>query len=121
MPTVAPGTRGTFHFDLVVALRPGGVHSGHWGGLTTDPALVLSHALGTIVDRNGRIAVRDGERRALVPGDGFPELLAAGLGNGVVARATLRRRLAPVGGDPPLPLEPLDLRLARQIEGLERR
>lgn len=59
MPTVATGTRGTFHFDLVVALRPGGVHSGHWGGLTTDPALVLAHALTCIVDRNGRIQVRD--------------------------------------------------------------
>ncbi len=32
LPTIATGTRGTFHFDLVVALRPGGVHSGHWGG-----------------------------------------------------------------------------------------
>ena len=42
VPTIATGTRGTFHFDLVVDLRPGGVHSGHWGGLTTDPAVVLS-------------------------------------------------------------------------------
>ena len=39
VPTIATGTRGTFHFDLVVELRPGGVHSGHWGGLTTDPAV----------------------------------------------------------------------------------
>jgi acetylornithine deacetylase/succinyl-diaminopimelate desuccinylase-like protein len=58
-PTIATGTRGTYHFDLVVDLRPGGVHSGHWGGLTTDPAVVLSHALGTIIDRHGRILVRD--------------------------------------------------------------
>ena len=47
VPTIATGTRGTYHFDLVVDLRPGGVHSGHWGGLTTDPAIVLTHALGT--------------------------------------------------------------------------
>ena len=47
VPTIATGTRGTFHFDLVVDLRPGGVHSGHWGGLTTDPAVVLTHALGS--------------------------------------------------------------------------
>ncbi len=58
-PTIATGTRGTFHFDLVVSLRPGGVHSGHWGGLTTDPAIVLAHALATIMDRHGRILVRD--------------------------------------------------------------
>ena len=67
MPTIATGTRGTFHFDLVVDLRPGGVHSGHWGGLTTDPAVVLTHALGTIVDRNGRILVRD-----WLPRNGLP-------------------------------------------------
>ena len=39
VPTIATGTRGIFNFDLVMNLRPGGVHSGHWGGLTTDPAL----------------------------------------------------------------------------------
>jgi acetylornithine deacetylase/succinyl-diaminopimelate desuccinylase-like protein len=59
VPTIATGTRGTFHFDLVVSLRPGGVHSGHWGGLTTDPGIVLSHALATIMDRHGKILVRD--------------------------------------------------------------
>jgi len=67
VPTIATGTRGTFHFDLVVDLRPGGVHSGHWGGLTTDPAVVLTHALGTIIDRNGRIQVRD-----WLPSNGLP-------------------------------------------------
>ncbi|MBU8538356.1 M20/M25/M40 family metallo-hydrolase [Falsiroseomonas tokyonensis] len=59
VPTIATGTRGTFHFDLVVKLREGGVHSGHWGGLTTDPAIRLAHALATIMDRDGKILVRD--------------------------------------------------------------
>jgi acetylornithine deacetylase/succinyl-diaminopimelate desuccinylase-like protein len=59
VPTIATGTRGTFHFDLVVDLRPGGVHSGHWGGLTADPAVILSHAIGCIMDRKGKILVRD--------------------------------------------------------------
>lgn len=58
-PTVSTGTRGTFHFDLVLDLRPGGVHSGNWGGMTTDPAIVLSHAVASIADRHGRILVRD--------------------------------------------------------------
>jgi acetylornithine deacetylase/succinyl-diaminopimelate desuccinylase-like protein len=58
-PTIATGTRGTFHFDLVVALRPGGVHSGHWGGLIADPAIVLAHAIASVVDRRGRVLVRD--------------------------------------------------------------
>ncbi len=59
VPTIATGSRGTFHFDLVVDLRPGGVHSGHWGGLTTDPAVVLAHAIAAICDRHGKILVRD--------------------------------------------------------------
>jgi acetylornithine deacetylase/succinyl-diaminopimelate desuccinylase-like protein len=66
LPTIATGTRGTFHFDLAVRLRPGGVHSGHWGGLTTDPAIVLAHALSTIMDRNGKILVR-----GWLPSDGL--------------------------------------------------
>jgi acetylornithine deacetylase/succinyl-diaminopimelate desuccinylase-like protein len=67
VPTIATGTRGTFHFDLVVDLRPGGVHSGHWGGLTTDPAVILSHAIGCIMDRHGKILVRDWLPRNGVP------------------------------------------------------
>jgi acetylornithine deacetylase/succinyl-diaminopimelate desuccinylase-like protein len=72
VPTIATGTRGTFHFDLVVDLRPGGVHSGHWGGLTTDPAVVLTHALGAIIDRHGKILVRD-----WLPGNGVPTSVRA--------------------------------------------
>ena len=67
VPTIATGTRGTFHFDLVVKLREGGVHSGHWGGLTTDPAVVLAHAIATMMDRNGKILVRDWLPRNGVP------------------------------------------------------
>jgi acetylornithine deacetylase/succinyl-diaminopimelate desuccinylase-like protein len=67
VPTIATGTRGTYHFDLVVDLRPGGVHSGHWGGLTTDPAIVLNHAIGCIMDRRGKILVRDWLPRNGVP------------------------------------------------------
>ena len=67
VPTIKCGTRGTFHFDLVVNLRPGGVHSGHWGGLTRDPAIILAHALAAIMDRNGKILVRDWLPRGGVP------------------------------------------------------
>ena len=67
LPTIATGTRGTFHFDLAVRLRPGGVHSGHWGGLTRDPAIILAHALTTLMDRHGRILVRD-----WLPSQGVP-------------------------------------------------
>ena len=57
IPTISTGTRGTFHFDIVVNLRQGGVHSGNWGGMTADPAIILAHALGCIADRHGRILV----------------------------------------------------------------
>ena len=98
-PTVSTGTRGTFHFDIVLDLRPGGVHSGNWGGMTTDPAIVLSHAIASIADRHGRIlvpgwlpaaipnSVRDalrglelvaeGEAATIDPGWGEPGLSAA--------------------------------------------
>jgi len=59
VPTIATGTRGIFQFDLVIKLRAGGVHSGHWGGLTTDPAIRLNHALAGICDARGKILVRD--------------------------------------------------------------
>ena len=72
VPTIATGTRGTYHFDLVVDLRPGGVHSGHWGGLTTDPAVILSHAIGSIIDRFGKILVRD-----WLPRNGVPAVVRA--------------------------------------------
>ena len=69
MPTIYTGTRGIFQFDLVLKLRDGGVHSGHWGGLTTDPAIVLSHAIGSIADRHGKILVRDWLPRNGVPAE----------------------------------------------------
>jgi acetylornithine deacetylase/succinyl-diaminopimelate desuccinylase-like protein len=76
IPTIATGTRGTFHFDLSLALRPGGVHSGHWGGLTRDPAILLSHALGTIMDRHGKILVR-----GWLPQNGVPASVRQVLAN----------------------------------------
>jgi acetylornithine deacetylase/succinyl-diaminopimelate desuccinylase-like protein len=82
VPTIATGTRGTFHFDLVVDLRPGGVHSGHWGGLTTDPAVVLTHALGAIIDRHGKILVRDWLPRNGVPASVRSVLAGCPVGGG---------------------------------------
>lgn len=81
IPTISTGTRGTFHFDLVVDVRPGGVHSGNWGGMTTDPAIVLAHAIGAIADRHGRILVP-----GWLPPDGMPNSVRHALG-GLVLRA----------------------------------
>ena len=90
MPTIATGTRGTFHFDLALRLRPGGVHSGHWGGLIADPAVVLAHALATICDRRGKILLRD-----WLPANGIP----AGV-RGVLAGCPVGGRGEAEGGGP---------------------
>ena len=97
VPTIATGTRGTYHFDLVVDLRPGGVHSGHWGGLTTDPAVVLTHALGTIIDRNGKILVRD-----WLPTNGVPASVRSVLAGCEVGGGGEAASIDPDWGEPGL-------------------
>ena len=57
-PTIFLGSRGELSFDLDVNLRDGGHHSGNWGGVLRNPAVVLAHAIATLVDDNGRIIVR---------------------------------------------------------------
>lgn len=54
-PTVFLGSRGAYNFDLVVALRTGGHHSGNWGGLLANPGTILANAIASLVDRRGRI------------------------------------------------------------------
>ena len=67
-PTLFMGSRGVMNFDLVCALRAGGHHSGNWGGLLTNPAIVLAHALAAIVSRFGQIRVT-GWRPQAIPTD----------------------------------------------------
>jgi acetylornithine deacetylase/succinyl-diaminopimelate desuccinylase-like protein len=57
MPEMKLGARGGVAFDLVVHLRDHAHHSGHWGGVLTDPGFVLAQAMASIVDRKGRILV----------------------------------------------------------------
>jgi len=56
-PTVFLGSRGELNFDLEINLRDGSHHSGNWGGALRNPAVVLAHAIGTLVDRDGKILV----------------------------------------------------------------
>lgn len=60
-PTVFLGSRGGVNFDLTVDLREGAHHSGNWGGVLRNPAIVLAHAIASLVDRRGAIVV-DGLR-----------------------------------------------------------
>ncbi|MFZ4409173.1 MAG: M20/M25/M40 family metallo-hydrolase [Paracraurococcus sp.] len=82
LPTIATGNRGIFQFDLVLKLREGGVHSGHWGGLTTDPAIRMTHALSSIMDPRGKILVRDWLPRNGVPAEVRAALAGCPVGAG---------------------------------------
>jgi len=56
-PTLNLGCRGTINFDLVCELRDGGHHSGNWGGLLANPAIILANAISTIVGPTGELQV----------------------------------------------------------------
>ncbi len=55
--TVFLGSRGVANFDLSLALRDGGHHSGNWGGLLRNPGTVLANAIACLVDGRGVILV----------------------------------------------------------------
>ena len=57
VPTMFMGSRGGLNFDLAVNLREGAHHSGNWGGLLADPAIILAHAIASITDQRGQIAL----------------------------------------------------------------
>jgi acetylornithine deacetylase/succinyl-diaminopimelate desuccinylase-like protein len=56
-PTVFLGARGGFNFDLWIDARQGGHHSGNWGGLLSNPAIELAHAISSLVGPTGQIRV----------------------------------------------------------------
>ncbi len=56
-PTLFLGSRGAFNFELRLAPRQGGHHSGNWGGLLANPAVELAHAVASLVDKRGRVLV----------------------------------------------------------------
>lgn len=56
-PTIFLGSRGELNFQLEVNLRDGAHHSGNWGGALRNPAVVLSHAIATMIGKDGRILV----------------------------------------------------------------
>ncbi|WP_420414870.1 M20 family metallopeptidase [Roseibium sp.] len=54
-PDIKLGTRGGLNLRFRLEYREGGHHSGNWGGLLANPAIVLMHALTTLVSRAGEI------------------------------------------------------------------
>ena len=56
-PIVALGTRGGFPIDMWIDAREGGHHSGNWGGLLSNPAIQLAHAIASIAGPTGQIRI----------------------------------------------------------------
>ncbi|MFT5268143.1 MAG: acetylornithine deacetylase/succinyl-diaminopimelate desuccinylase-like protein, partial [Acidimicrobiales bacterium] len=56
-PTVFMGSRGAFNFSMRLNLREGGHHSGNWGGLLSNPGVLMAHALATMISESGEILV----------------------------------------------------------------
>src|ERR1700759_3353439 len=54
-PTIFLGCRGGIRIHLDVNLREGGHHSGNWGGVLANPAIILANAIARLVDQQGRM------------------------------------------------------------------
>ncbi|MEM7505285.1 MAG: M20 family metallopeptidase [Pseudomonadota bacterium] len=74
-PTVFMGARGAHTFWLSCSLREAGRHSGNFGGLIPDPGIRLAHAIASITDARGQIAVPEWRPDSLT--DEIREALAA--------------------------------------------
>ena len=60
-PTLFMGSRGLFNFKMSFNLRDGSHHSGDWGGLLANPSIILSHAISSMITKDGKVLV-DGIR-----------------------------------------------------------
>jgi acetylornithine deacetylase/succinyl-diaminopimelate desuccinylase-like protein len=67
VPTMFMGSRGGVSFDLIIDKRDGAHHSGNWGGLLADPAMILAQALATITDKRGQIQIAEWRPDSLTP------------------------------------------------------
>lgn len=67
VPTMFMGSRGGVSFDLTLDLREGAHHSGNWGGLLADPAMIIAQALATITDARGQIQIPEWRPDSLTP------------------------------------------------------
>lgn len=54
-PTIFLGSRGVCQFRLRCQTGNGARHSGNWGGVITNAAIRLNHALGTLVSKTGQV------------------------------------------------------------------
>jgi acetylornithine deacetylase/succinyl-diaminopimelate desuccinylase-like protein len=82
--------------DLTIESRDGGHHSGNWGGLLSNPGILLSHAIASIVGPTGQIRVPE-----LVP-DGIPDSVRRALADCIVDGGPDGPEIEPWWGEPGL-------------------
>jgi acetylornithine deacetylase/succinyl-diaminopimelate desuccinylase-like protein len=95
-PTIFLGSRGCVTFDISIKARESAYHSGNWGGLLSDPAIQLAHALATIVSPTGRILIPE-----WLP-SGLPESVRPVLADCVIDGGPGGPEIDPVWGEPGL-------------------
>ncbi|TAM88192.1 MAG: M20 peptidase family dipeptidase [Candidimonas sp.] len=92
-PLLFLGSRGCLNFDLSIDARPGGHHSGNWGGLISNPGIQLAHALASITSSTGQILIPE-----WVP-DGIPASVSAALSACEIDAGTGGPRVEPGWGE----------------------
>jgi acetylornithine deacetylase/succinyl-diaminopimelate desuccinylase-like protein len=95
-PTLFLGSRGGISFDLRIKARDGAHHSGNWGGLLSNPAVQLAHAIAALVGPEGRILVPE-----LKPAD-LPASVREALADCPVVDTRDGPRIDPDWGEPGL-------------------
>lgn len=95
-PTIFLGSRGAFPIDLTIEAREGGHHSGNWGGLLSNPAIQLAHAIASIAGPTGQIRIPE-----WVP-DGIPEPVRRALADCAVTPGPDDPQIDPDWGEPGL-------------------
>jgi acetylornithine deacetylase/succinyl-diaminopimelate desuccinylase-like protein len=97
-PTIFLGSRGGYAIDLWIDAREGGHHSGNWGGLLSNPAIQLAHAISTIAGPSGQVRIPE-----WVP-DHIPESVKRVLADCEMASAPGEPEIDPNWGEPGLTL-----------------
>ena len=95
-PTLYLGNRGAYLLDLWIDARDGGHHSGNWGGLLSNPAIELAHAIATIVGPKGQIRIPQ-----WVP-DGIPDSVKRALADCEIHSGQGSPAIDPAWGEPGL-------------------
>lgn len=80
-PTVFLGSRGIVNFSLHLKSRDRAFHSGNWGGVLTNPAVVIANAVSCMVGPRGAILV-DGLQPPPISDDIRAALAAVEVGTG---------------------------------------